>query len=150
MQPKSPVFPDVMFPWNWSSTRGYQWNFGFSKDIPLDLVFETGAAEANLDLTDLKVKDLVLKTGASSTDLKLPSGAGTTHLKVEAGAASIIIAVPEGVAARIETETGLASISINQDRFPKMNGYYQSSDYEAAANKVEIRIESGVSSIEIH
>ncbi len=64
------------------------------------MIFDTGAGEANLDLTDLQVKDLRLNTGASSTNLKLPAGAGLTNLKIEAGAASIVIYVPEGYEVR--------------------------------------------------
>ena len=149
MQPKSPVFPEVMFPWNWVSGRGFQWDFGFTKNIPLNLVFEIGAVDAHLDFTELQVKDLVLKTGASSTNLTLPVAAGLTHLKIEAGAAAVNIRIPEGVAARVESASGLASISVNQSRFPKINGNYQSADYESADNKVEIRIEAGLGAIEI-
>jgi hypothetical protein len=150
MQPETPPFPEVIFPWNWMSGKGFQWDCGFTTDIPLDLVFEIGAVDAYLDLTELQVKDLALKTGASSTRLKLPSKAGMTHLKVEAGAASVDIDVPDGVAARVEASVGLVSIDVNQDRFPKQNGYYQSADYESAENKVDIRLEAGVGSIEIN
>ena len=156
MKPKSPIFPDVMFPWNWTTGGGLQWDFGFTRDIPLNLVFETGAVDAYLDLTDLQVKELILKTGASSTNLTLPAGAGFTRVKIEAGAASVKIHIPEGVAARVEAEAGaevgftLTSLSVDQNRFPKVNDYYQSAEYDSAENKVEIRIESGLGSIEIH
>jgi hypothetical protein len=150
MQPKTPDFPDVFFPWNWMASRGIEWEFGFTKDIPLALVFETGAGEAHLDLTDLLVSDLVLKTGASSTDIKLPANAGHTNVKIGAGAASVKIYVPESVAARVEAEAGLAEVSVDQSRFPKVNGYFQSEGYEDSKNKVEIRIETGLASIEIH
>jgi len=149
MKSHSPVFPEVMFPWNWTSGKGFQWDFGFTKSIPLNLVFETGAVDAHLDLADLQVKDLVLKTGASSTNLTLPAEAGLTQVKVEAGAAAVIIRVPEGVAARMKTDVGLAAVSVNKSRFPKINGYYQSADYESAENKADIRIEAGLGSIEI-
>ena len=149
MQSHSPVFPEIMFPWNWISGKGFQWDFGFTKDIPLHLVFETGAVDAHLDLTDLQVKDLLLKTGASSTNITLPAAAGLTQVRVEAGAAAVNIRVPEGVAARIETDVGLAAVSVNQSRFPKLNEYYQSVDYESAENKADIRIEAGLGSIEI-
>ena len=150
MQPERPVFPDVIFPWNWTSSKGFEWDFGFTKEVPLNLVFETGAGEAKIDLTDLQVKELKLSTGASSTEITLPAKAGITHVKVEAGAAAVVVHVPDGVGARIESESGLAAIEIDQDRFPKMNGYYQSSNYEEVENKADIRIESGVASIEIH
>lgn len=149
LQPDRQAFPEVFFPGNWVGGKGLHWDFGLSKSIPLDLVFETGAADARLDLTELQVKNLVLKTGASSTEVKLPVGAGTTYFKVEAGAASLVISVPEGVAARVESEAGLASVSVDQERFPKVNGIYQSADFEEAQNKVDIRIETGMASIEI-
>jgi hypothetical protein len=149
MQPKRWIFPDLMLPWNWISNKGYQWDLGFTKEVPLNLVFETGAGEAQIDLTDLQVKDIKLSTGASSTEIKLPAKAGSTHVKVEAGAASVVIYVPDGVGARIESASGLASISIDTSRFPKLNGYYQSSNYEETENKADIRISSGVASIEI-
>ena len=126
------------------------WEFGLTDEIPLDLVFEVGAVDAHLDMTALNVKNIVMKTGASSTNLKLPAAAGLTYLKIEAGAASIDITVPEGVAARVEAEHGLASVDVDQTRFPKTGGVYQSVDYEKAPNKVDIRIETGVSSIDIH
>ena len=149
LQPSRQAFPDVLFPGNWISGKGLSWDCGLSKEIPLNLVFEVGASENLLDLTDLKVKDLVLKTGASSTEIKLPAKAGTTHFKVEAGAASLDIHVPEGVAARVDTEAGLASVSVDQNRFPKQGGIYQSADFKTADNKVDIRIETGMASIEI-
>jgi hypothetical protein len=150
MQPERWIFPDLMLPWNWIANRGYQWDFGLTKEVPLNLVFETGAGEAKIDLTELQVKEVKFSTGASSTEIKLPASAGITHVRVEAGAASVVMYVPDGVAARIESESGLASISIDQSRFPKMNGYYQSSNYEEAENKTDIRLSSGVASIEIH
>lgn len=149
LQPHKQAFPDVFFPGNWITGKGLSWDFGFSKEIPLNLVFEIGAADAHLDFTELQVKDLTLKTGASSTDVKLPKAAGTTYFKVEAGAASLVIHVPDGVAARVDADAGLASVSVDQKRFPKQNGIYQSEGFESAANKVDIRIETGMASIEI-
>ena len=150
MKPKTPVFPDVLLPWNWVTGKGLEWNFGFTKEIPLNLVFEIGAVDAHLNLSDLQVKDLRLKTGASATDLTLPASAGMTQVKIEAGVASVNIHIPDGVAARVEAEAGLASVSVDQNRFPKVNGYYQSAGYEDAENKLDIRIETGLGSIEIH
>ena len=68
---------------------------------------------------------------------------------MEAGAASLVIHVPDGVAARVDYDAGLASVSVDQNRFPKQNGIYQSADFESAENKVDIRIETGMASIAI-
>ena len=149
LQPPSQAFPDVFFPGNWIGGRGLSWDCGLTKEIPLNLIFEVGASESVLDFTDLIVKDLILRTGASSTEVRLPAGAGATRFKVEAGAASLVIHVPEGVAARVDAEAGLASIDVDQKRFPKQGGIYQSADFETAENKIDIRIETGMASIDI-
>ncbi len=150
LQPRHRSFGDVIFPGSWISGRGLVWDFGLSKEIPLALVFEIGAAEVDLDLSELQVRDLVIKTGASSTAIKLPDGAGATSVTVEAGAASLDITVPEGVAARISADSGLSSVIVDQNRFPKQAGVYQSPGYDSAGNKADIRIESGVAKVEIH
>ena len=81
--------------------------------------------------------------------MKAPANAGYTFMKAEIGAASLSIQIPSNVAARIRATGGLASISVDSSRFPKSNGIYQSPDYETAANKVEIRVDAGVGSVNI-
>jgi hypothetical protein len=143
------AFPAIFFPWRWGPGRTLDWTFGLSREIPLALYFETGAGEARLDLTDLQVTDLRLQTGASSTNLTLPSQAGHSRAKIEAGAAAVTVRVPSGVAARIQTEAGLASITVNRDRFPREGGVYRSPDYDTASNKVDLHIEAGVGSVDV-
>ncbi|HZW04129.1 MAG TPA: hypothetical protein VFF68_09395 [Anaerolineaceae bacterium] len=130
-------------------TDGFRWDVGFNAQTPLRLRFHTGAGETQLDLRDLQVKDLVLETGASSTRLTFPAQAGFTRAKIETGAASLEMRIPEGVAARIEVESGMSSINIDTLRFPQRGKIYESADYETAANKIEIDIETGVGSVTV-
>ncbi|MBN1426821.1 MAG: hypothetical protein JXB07_00455 [Anaerolineae bacterium] len=138
----------ISFPFNWSS-GDRQWSVDLSNSIALDLALEIGAAEAQLDLTGLRVTDLNLHTGASSTDLRLPAGAGHTRVNIEAGAASIDIHVPQGVAARISSDSAISDIKINSERFPRREGIYESPDYANAANKADIKVSVGIGSVSI-
>jgi len=141
----------LWFPWpgTWGPVGLFDWSFGLSREVPLSLNFETGAGEARLDLADLRVTDLRLQTGASATEITLPAGAGHTRAEIHAGAASVAIRVPDGVAARIRVKGGLAGVSVNRNRFPRVGSAYQSADYDTAANKVEIDAEIGAGSIDI-
>jgi hypothetical protein len=143
------IFPSFAFPWMWGTRNPLDWSFNLNGDIPLTLRFDTGAGEAHLDLSDLLVTELRLETGASSTDITLPANAGYTKAKISAGAASATIRVPSGVAARIRASGGLASINVDRDRFPHQGSVYQSPDYEAASNKVNLTIDTGVGSISV-
>jgi hypothetical protein len=143
-----PGFPHVITPWNWGR-EGLGWRVGLNGGIPLSLAFETGASEARLDLSELHVTDLRLETGASSVSVTMPASADHTQARIEAGAASVSVRVPPEVAARVRFEGGLASISVDQSRFPRTQGVYQSPDYETAEHKVDLDIRAGVGSVDV-
>jgi Domain of unknown function (DUF5668)/Cell wall-active antibiotics response 4TMS YvqF len=137
------------FPWMWGGHSGYDWEMAVSPEVPLTLRLETGADDARIDMTDLRVTDLRLHTGASSSDLKLPAHMPTTHIRVEGGAASIKLHVPGGVAAQISAQSGVSSISIDETRFPWIGNLYQSPAYATAPNKVDIDIQMGAGSVRV-
>jgi len=141
------AFPGFAWPWMWGPGRTLDWTFGLNAEIPLSLEFETGAGEARLNLSDLHVTDLRLKTGASATDLTLPAHVRHTQVKIDAGAASVTVRVPIGVAARIRATGGLMSVNVDRNRFPREGNVYRSPDYETATNRVDVEIEAGVGSI---
>ena len=146
LQPSASDFVHVIMPWAWGAR---DWNFGLNKDVNWQLTLEMGASDAQVDLTDIKVTDLKVETGASSTDITLPANAGHTHVDLDGGAASVSFTIPEGVAARIQVDSGLSSIDIDRERFPRVGNYYKSADYETAANKVDINADFGAGSLSI-
>ncbi|OGN81358.1 MAG: hypothetical protein A2X23_08950 [Chloroflexi bacterium GWC2_73_18] len=92
------LWPDV--PWVGWGWRRHEWQVGLTTEVPLRLHLATGAAEAELDLTEHRLAELQLRTGASQTRIGLPRAAGYTRVEAEGGAASVRFRVPEGVAAR--------------------------------------------------
>jgi hypothetical protein len=141
-------FPAFLAPWSWGR-EGLGWTFSLNGAIPLALTFETGASETRLDLSELCVHDLRLQTGASAVHVTLPAQAGHTRAHIEAGAASVSVRVPPDVAARVRFEGGLASIDVDQNRFPRTGSVYQSPDYDTAENKADIELKAGVGSLDV-
>ena len=139
----------IFGPWRSGWSALLDWDFTLNPSIPLSLRLETGASESRLSLGDLNVRELVLKTGASSTTVELPKSAGFTRMSVESGAAAVRIRVPQGVAASISVRSALAGVHVDTARFPRSGSGYASTDYGSAANKVEISVDTGVGSIEI-
>jgi len=140
---------DFFFPFPMFGGGGLDWSVALNNAIPMGLDIGGGASDAHLDLTELKLTELRIETGASSMELALPADAGFTKVRIEAGASSINIRVPDGVAARIRASGGAADISVDASRFPRAGDVYQSPDYETAANKVEIKAEIGAGAIRI-
>ena len=126
------------------------WEVGISPDVVVGLDIEAGAADIELDLSELTLETLDMDIGAADVNVVLPAHAGHTDVSIDAGAADIDIAVPDGVAAMITTDTAVTSIDVDTARFPMNDGVYRSSDYETALNRVEINIDAGVSSVSIH
>ncbi len=136
--------------WAWWPGENLDWDLHLNPSIPLAIKFDSGASSSTLDLSDLKVTNLDIDTGASSTELTLPAAAGNTHVEVDTGASSFKINVPVGVAASIRVKSGIASVNINP-RFTRLDGgVYQSPDYSTATNRVDINISAGVGSIDIN
>ena len=134
-------------PWDWAGTL--DWSCRLTDQVPLELDLEAGANETQLDLSALRVTELHVKTGASSTEIVLPAAAGYTHARIEAGAAAIKVRVPEGVAARIRVGGALAGVDVDTLRFPRVGDLYQSAGYDTAANRVEIEAETAVGSLSV-
>jgi len=137
-------------PWAWWPGDSLNWDIHLNRDLPLSMKIDSGASVSILDLSDLKVTDLDVNTGASSTELTLPANAGNTHVDIDTGASSLKVSIPSGVAASLRIKSGIASVNVHS-RFPRLDGgLYQSSDYSTAANRVDMTIDAGVGSIEVN
>jgi hypothetical protein len=128
-------------------TKPLIWSLKISENIPLELDVRGGANETNLDLSDLNVINLTLRTGASETIVTMPARVQHTRAEAHCGVASVRINIPEGVAARIRSSGGLSNVSIDRDRFPRNEGAYQSPDYDTAEYKLELYLSMGVGSL---
>jgi hypothetical protein len=129
--------------------EGLTWDVNINRDVPLSLEVNSGASESNIDLSDLKIKELEISTGASNTQVILPAFAGYTRAKINSGAAAVNIRVPEGVAGRFTIRHGMAGIHVDTQRFPLMGNAYETPGFNSAPNRVEMDIETGVGSVEI-
>ena len=135
------------FPFFGSHTQ-LDWDVALNPEIPTALSLYLGANKAVLDLHDMNITDLKLETGASDTSLTLPAH-GRFRADFDLGAASLEVIIPDGLSARIRASIGAADMKIDESRFPRNGSYYQSPDYDSAANAVDMTIDAGAASINI-
>lgn len=124
------------------------WDVSLNAEVPIDLKMNLGANKSDLNLRDINVTALDIDAGASDTKLTLPSR-GRFRADLDLGAASMEIIVPDGLSARIHVSLGAANLKIDESRFPRNGRYYQSADYDTAANAVDMNIDAGAASIRI-
>jgi hypothetical protein len=120
-------------------------------NVPItSLIVQAGATDARLDLSTLHVSRMDLSIGAATAWIRFPEAAGTTTAHISGGASTITLEIPQGVAARIQHRGGLNTLDIDQSRFPQQQeGLYRSADYDTAQNKLDITLETGVTTIQV-
>lgn len=131
----------------WGMTQ-QKWRMFLSPLIPLELNLKAGAGETRLVLTDLQISRLLLEIGASRVTVNLPA-TGRTEAVIHAGVADLLVTVPEGVAVRVHMSSAIASVDIDEIRFPKSGDYYLSADFANSPNRVDLEIDAGVAKVKV-
>lgn len=131
------------------NNRGNRMDINLDSQVPMDLYFETGAAKARIDLSDVMVRTLDIKTGVSSLDLILGDKMEKTDVKLEAGVSEIKISLPKTVGARIKIDSGISLKELND--FEKTGEKeYQTSNYDLADKKIEMDLDIGITDLKIN
>jgi hypothetical protein len=144
--------PDTGFdlPFLFGGQGEWTWDFRLTDAIPLELRVKGSAGMLDLDLSGLKVTDLHIDGGVGTTTVKLPAAAGHTKVKIDGGVGTVSLRIPEGVAARIKTDSGLGTTTVDEGRFAKVSEHeYQSADYERAEQRADIKVDGGVGTVTI-
>ena len=124
-----------------------RWRLRLARELPLDLRLETGAGEAELDLSALSVTNLDVEAGVGKTSVTLPRH-GDIRGRIKAGVGEMTVRVPHGLAARIRISTGIGSIQVGS-RFRRTTNAYETADYHEATDKIDLRIEAGVGKVAV-
>ena len=135
---------------------GVRWEVSLTTITPLAINIKSAASNMELDLSQLKVTELRLDIDAGNCKLTLPSLPPVyssyitlTHAYIKADVANIEVTIPDGVAARVEADTDLSALDVDESRFPRQGDYYISSDFDTAQNRVYLEIDCDVSRVEV-
>ena len=122
----------------------------FSPEFIYSLEVNCGASDANLNLSDLKVKAAEINCGAASVNVVLPSeGEKTAEFEINCGAASIKLGVPKGVRVVVE-RGGLGAVKAEGLETEGKN-VYVNKDWHGWANyRVNIELNSAVSDVKLY
>ncbi len=125
------------------------WNLSLTKNLPTKLEMNTGAIDSNLDLSEVNLTSLVVKSGASSYDIRLGDKADKTTGEISVGASSIKISVPKGSGIKLINNSGASSNNFSSQGLKKSDDQYVTDGYDQASKKIELTIKAGASSVEL-
>jgi len=134
--------------WFWGGDR-IRWEVNFTRSIPLAISIKSAASNVELDLSELKVTELRLDVDAGNYIVTVPSRAGISDIEIEANAANIEVTIPDGVAAKIQVDTNLSVLDVDESRFSQQGDYYMSQDFVSAENRVELEIDCDVGRVQV-
>ena len=163
--------PWFRLPWD-VCNGATDWLIHLNSTIPSDITAHSGGGNVKLDLAGMAVNQVSADTGGGNVNVVLPdnaanlnvnaiSGAGNVTVEfgsnttgsstviAKSGAGNVTVIVPSGTAARIHVSSGLGK-AIVDPRFSMIDSKtYQSPDYENAANKLEITLNSGAGNVTV-
>ncbi len=112
------------------------------------LKVDAGAANIDMELSEIKVGQLKIDGGASSINITLGNLQSECNMKINAGASSIYIRIPEEFACEVNTSTVLSSKDLQG--FNKVSsGTYVTPDFSEKTKNLAIEIDAAVSSLTI-
>lgn len=164
--------PWFHFPWS-ACNGATEWQIHLNPTVPSDITAHSDGGNVKLNLAGMSVTHVSADTGGGNLDMVLPdntdnlgviarTGAGNVTVEIgggivgknivnaESGAGNVDVYIPSDVAARIHATTGLGKAMVDL-RFSKIkDNTYQSSDFDTAANKVEITLHSGAGNVSVN
>ena len=123
-------------------------SFDFTRTLPVVLTIDTGASNVHGDLSQLRLTNLDIDTGAGAIDLRLGAFEKLQEVKIDAGASSVTLHVPEQAGVRIESKGGLSETNF-ESLIKVSDTIYESADFASSDRQIIIRADLGVSSFDL-
>jgi len=133
----------------WKDNPKNELKLGLNKNIPVDLIFNSGASSNSLDLSEVMAESISVSTGASSLNLKIGDLIDNPNVSIEAGASSIIISLPQTMEGKIIFESALSSKELNKFNYVGDN-IYKTTNYDTATKRADITIKTGMASVVVN
>lgn len=135
--------------WIFSADRDQEkrWDLRLNGRIPVSLQIDIGVGRAVLDLSGLKLESLNIDSGVGEVIVTLPE-TGDYTVRVDGGVGALEVLIPAGVEAKVVLDTGLGNSTIIGD-LSYQNGAYYTSGYNAADERIEVYVDSGVGSVKV-
>ena len=116
--------------------------------IPIDFMFQGGAADLNFNFRDVLAENINIDTGASNLNLKIGNNV-SSNVKINAGVSSIDITLPKNMGVSLILDSGLSSRVLN-GLVMENEKLYKNPNYDLFEKKINIEISMGIASLNIN
>ncbi|OPJ56440.1 LiaF transmembrane domain-containing protein [Alkalithermobacter paradoxus] len=129
--------------------REKDYMFYINEDILWNIDAKIGAANSKFDLSNLKVKDLNIDSGAGNFKLILGDKLYNNNININMGAGNIEIFTKEDLGLKVDFKGLVKDIELPNSNWEKFDTYYLSPNYNTSQKKVNIDIKMGAGNIKV-
>ncbi len=121
----------------------------FNNSTPLDLQIFSKVSKADLDLSQLNLKNLDLDLKVNSTEVKLPLRPGQIDCKVKSKIGNLKFKVPKEAGLSIDNLAKLSNSSFSNISLTNSPEGFKTPDYEKAKSKINLILRGKIVQFEI-
>ncbi len=127
----------------------HELKIAFSNSIPLDLQIFSKVSSADLDLSQLNLKNLDLDLKVNSTSVKLPLRPGQFECKVKSKIGHLKLQVPKEAGLAIENLAKLSNASFSNISLSHSAEGFKTPNYQKASSKINLILRGKIVQFEI-
>ena len=141
-------YPWTLHPFDWRKKGA---DVELNGSIPWEIGFDGGLSRFDADLSGLRLDSFSARGGVSRVELLLAEPSGKVSIRFDGGANDVTVSRPKGVATCVLVGGGASKLALDDQHFGAIGGEtkLESPDYAEAADRYEITITGGASSVAI-
>jgi len=131
--------------------RSDAWTLRLTDAVPLEISSDLAVGEQVIDLSGLQVERLKANVAVGRIDVTLPdapAGGARASWEVSGAIGEIVVRVPRGAAVRVQSDTGLVSVSAGQG-LTRSDKVITSPGYSEGKAAIDIRVNLAIGSVRV-
>ncbi|NDJ54629.1 MAG: hypothetical protein GYB68_16300 [Chloroflexi bacterium] len=126
----------------------YRWDVTVNDSVPVDMRIDTGAGQAQLNLTDVLLRSLSLNLGAGETTIDLRGNYDQdVDASITGGIGTLTLLLPEDIGVEVTVSAGISTIIT--DGLTRDGDRYFNEAFEGADQLITIELNAGVGEINL-
>ncbi len=131
------------------SDSDWKYQYDLNSTLPWDVKIDAGATEADLDFSDVTLKNLELNSGAGDIDIRIGNVARKAIIVADVKASDFTVTLPRETGFKAVITGAIHDISIDGDDYVRAGDVYTSGNYSTAPQKVDLNLDVAVGDIKI-
>jgi hypothetical protein len=124
----------------------YKWALRFNDKLPIELVTQLGAGQANLNLGTMNLRSVVVHMGVGQVELDLRGKPSHDYnVEIHGGIGQAIVHLPSTVGIVANAAGGLGDIDVHG--LQKRNGHWTNDAYEHSPVTIHLDVKGGIGNI---